>query len=264
MRSQRRRRPRLILHPAPSAPKIQYCPPAHEGAKRSVPGLRDPVASRVEYLAQHLESCTSGSRTTPPRPTASRPASNCGLTSATIFRRVPGPFGRRKDKLQPNKRHIDRNEIDRLRQDSRNRTFVRSIATTRSSAPQLCCQLSVPHIDGVNASRAQLQKTVSESTGAGAKVRGDESRTSRSNASRACASFSPPRLTNRGRALKRNKICRLDCCASAQDGRPIDKHITSHDQRLRSRAALSQASRYEIFVQPRPHRRGSGLVRPTS
>ena len=57
---------------------------------------------------------TAGSRTMPPAPTSSRPASNCGLTSAMT--RPSGASERRHDRqdvAQRDERHVDRDEVER-------------------------------------------------------------------------------------------------------------------------------------------------------
>ncbi len=69
----------------------------------STPSTRQPgSAAHQSRIVAQTSSCTAGSRTTPPLPTRSGPASNCGLISATA--KAPGAAQRqrrRQHRAQP-------------------------------------------------------------------------------------------------------------------------------------------------------------------
>ena len=85
---------------------------------------------------RHTAAWTAGSRTTPCLPTSPRPASNCGLTSATT---VPsgarqGSSGGRISLSEMNDTSMDANAAGCANQPgSIYRAFVRSMTVTRAS-----------------------------------------------------------------------------------------------------------------------------------
>ncbi len=110
-------------------------------------------------------SITAGSRTTPPLPTCSAPASNCGLTSATI--QASGAISRRSagsTQPQRDKRHIDRRAI---RQDCR----VVSCRVVSS------CPLSVVRVQLTMKNRQRRQRFLVSVLGSGSGSAGRGRRT---------------------------------------------------------------------------------------
>ena len=78
----------------------------------------------------------SGSRTTPPAPSRSRPTSNCGFTIGSRSASRSGAGGQRgQDQPQRDERQVGDDQVDRAvdRSGVRVRTLVRSSTRTRSS-----------------------------------------------------------------------------------------------------------------------------------
>ena len=78
----------------------------------------NPSSLAAAATSSITRACTAASRTRPPLPTSSRPASNCGFTSATM-----SPLGRSsggsagQDLPQRDERDVDRHEIEDARVD---------------------------------------------------------------------------------------------------------------------------------------------------
>ena len=99
-----------------------------------------------------------------PRSSAPRPASNCGLTSATSGPPA-GPkqaADRPEDQAQRDERDVDDGEVDRLRQDAAaERPGVRPLERHDARvAPERLGQLAAPDVHGVDAARAALEEDV--------------------------------------------------------------------------------------------------------
>ena len=126
----------------------------HAGDRRlGQPGAPNPSASAAAATSSTTRAWTAGSRTIPPLPTSSRPASNCGLTSATM-----SALGReqrrhdRQDVAERDERHVDRHDVERAA--SRGQVAGREVrALTRSThddariAPQLPVELAVADVE---------------------------------------------------------------------------------------------------------------------
>ncbi len=69
--------------PGGNGGRILGCLRCRRWATRSRPTRINPSASAAAATSSITRACTAGSRTSPPLPTSSRPASNCGFTSAT-------------------------------------------------------------------------------------------------------------------------------------------------------------------------------------
>ena len=114
-------------------------------------------------------------------PSGRLPASNWGLTSATIVaaagreRRGDGP----EDQAERDERDVDRRRGRSARAASAAvsvRAFVRSIETTRGSRRSDSASWPRPDVDGVDAARAALEQHVREAAGRGADVEADAAR----------------------------------------------------------------------------------------
>ena len=150
--------------------------------------------------------------------TSPRPASNCGLTRATIVAAAVAEARTRsgRGRAQRDERDVDDGERDRLRAGVSGvsvRALVRSIDTTRGSRAERLGELPAADVDGVDAARAALEQDVGEAAGRGADVEADAARPDRSpKASSAAASLCPPRLTygSGARRLDRRRPDRRD------------------------------------------------------
>ena len=111
----------------------------------------------------HGAASRSSSRTIPPRPTASRPASNCGLISAIRLTSGRAEIrGDRQDQVQRNERHIDDNEINRFGKGVGAK--IPSVDAFHDDDSIVRCvfsvvKLSVADVDRVDAPSAALEQT---------------------------------------------------------------------------------------------------------
>ena len=152
-RARRPRRPRPRRRSARPGPRTtarartrrgtRGCPPGPGSATAITSRVPSPSARRVAVVSRRTRRWTSRSRTTPPCASA-RPASNWGLTSATI---VPGLAqhgpDRAQDEPERDERDVDHGEVRGLRQrvrgqrprvDPLHRDHPRSSARSRSAS----------------------------------------------------------------------------------------------------------------------------------
>src|SRR5437016_4772164 len=142
--------------------------------------------------------CCPGSRTTPPLPTAPRPTSNCGFTSATSSppgASRPNAAGRTFSSEMNETSTVTTSGASAKRRGSSARAFICSMTTTRGSLRSLTSSCPDPTsiaktLAAPRWSRQSVKPPVEAPTSAQILPR-----TSTLNVSRACTSFSPPRLT---------------------------------------------------------------------
>ena len=236
--------------------------------KRSVSASAKPVTSR------RMAACTAGSRTTPWAPSRSRPASNCGLMSATASppqtlaarlelrldedqsRSVRGQkrVDRRKDEGQGDEGGVADGEADRLVEVGGGQVpGVRPVhdgdAWVGGQAPK---QLAVPDVHGVDPPRATVQKDVREPPGGGADIGTDAAvRVQRKDLEGpqqlvgAAAGPAPP-LLHLQTALRGQGGPRLG------HDRAVGPNLPGHDQRLGPVPCLGQAAVHQQLVQTFP------------
>ncbi len=113
----------------------------------------------------------------PPLPTAARPASNCGLISATS--QAPGRAERQRHGQRLRQRdeaHVGDEGADGLRHEgaiepARVATLERD---DPGSAARRACSWSWPDVDGIDARRAAVEQHLGEAAGRGADVEGND------------------------------------------------------------------------------------------
>ncbi len=148
-------------------------PLVRDARSRRRRGLRAPCCSSHAPMSASTSRWTAGSRTTPPLPTCSRPASNCGLTSTR-----PAVAGAGDSSTGPRATVREMNDTSAVTNDGANgrRSALRGArwcAPAPSRADRLAqavVELAVAHIDGNHARGAALQQPVDEAAGGAAQV----------------------------------------------------------------------------------------------
>ena len=159
-----------------------------------------PSAKLASRTSRRTARCVAGSRTTPPEPRRSRPASNCGFTSATIA--PPGDrYARARSRMVRSEMNdasttIASNGSPNASSPSL-RKLVRSITVTRSSLRrrQSSCPYPTSTATTCAAPRCSKQSVNPPVEAPTSSARAPV--TSMPKASSARSSFSPPRLTKR-------------------------------------------------------------------
>ena len=131
-------------------------------------------------------------------PSGPRPASNCGLTSATMSAAAGASVRRTRaeHEAERDERHVDRDEARPVRGASsavRVRAFVRSMETTRGSARSDSASWPRPDVEGVDAAAPRCSRTSVKPPVDAPTSRQTRPLGSISNASSAAASLWPPR-----------------------------------------------------------------------
>ena len=128
-----------------------------------------------------------------------RPASNCGLISASrLHRRRRKRQRRRQHELQRDEADVDDDEVGPRRQARAGRACgCRSPPSRRSRRVRAAsgCKLAVADIDGKDAGRAAREQHLREAAGRGADVEADVALDIERKCSSAPASLTPPRET---------------------------------------------------------------------
>ncbi len=133
----------------------------------------NPTARAAARTSSSTRACTAGSVTSPPRSTSSRPASNCGLTSAITWPsgdRRGGTIG--KNLAQRDERDVDGDQVEGTgqvvgRQIAGVDVLAHDHARVGAQAP---VELSVADVERDDLPRAALQQHVGEAAGRRADV----------------------------------------------------------------------------------------------
>ena len=136
-----------------------------------------PSRAKCSATATTDDARAALSRTIPPFSTASRPASNCGFTRATTaprsrrWRKEGGSASRKRDEGEV--RHHEVNGLGQVEA----LTGVDALHDAHALVvAELPVQLTLPHVDRVDARRAALQDAVGEAAGGRADVEHDHPR----------------------------------------------------------------------------------------
>ncbi len=246
-----------------------------------------PAQRRWRPLAKAITSsttrvCTAGSVITPPLPTSPRPASNCGLTSATIS--APGAMQRRHDGYdvpQRDERHVDGDHVDdsiRLGQ-----LFGRQVPGIHAFhhrdariLPQLPVDLVVPDIDRDHVPCSAREHDVGEAAGRGPDVEAETSRATDVEGVECVreldAATPDPWML---RVIDGDRRIVGDLVAGLARDLAVDAHQPRDDPRLRPLTRWCDAAGNECLVETKASRRGheerettqrarSGRCRPRS
>ncbi len=185
-------KPSRVIRQRPGAAGTRGCRRARAAATRSRRQTAGPTPPRARARASTVARRTAGSLTTP-FGTASRPASNCGLTKATI-----SPSGRQlglhpaQDPRQRDERDVDYGQADSLRQSQRilmvwiEPAGVRPLHRNHAGVTtQRLGKLSASHVESIDARSTALQQDIGEAAGRRPDVEADRDRPDRSQRHRA-------------------------------------------------------------------------------
>ena len=221
------------------------------------PRIAKPEAGeQASRISAQTASWIAGSRTMPPRPTRSRPASNCGLISAASAApgassgRSAGRTSRREMKLTSMAHEVRGRGIAAR---SRLRASVPSRLVTRGSAAQGGVELVAPDVDGVDVRGAPRQQRVGEAAGRGPDIEADAAPPDRSRRRRGRpSSFSPPRETKGWGAAASMRASAVEEVGGPRHRLVVGPHEARRDGGLRPGPALEMAALHQQAVGPQP------------